>query len=96
MVVLSLQCSCNKRLYDDWFREGKLIPLHLINQSLSHTFKFHSNLSLKQVALKDLLPCYRNILFFYVGKTESKPVNVCFQTFPCGFFQRLGEPKNSV
>ena len=39
--IASLECSWIKRLYDDSFREWKLIPLHLINTTITPAFKFH-------------------------------------------------------
>ena len=42
----SYQCSWIKRLYDGSSHEGKLIPLHLINKTVTPTFKLHPSLSL--------------------------------------------------
>ena len=44
--IASLQCSWIKRLYGDSFYEWKLIPLHLINTTITPAFKFHPSLTL--------------------------------------------------
>ena len=41
--VVSLQCSCIKRLFDNNFHQWKLIPLYLICQYSGKNFKFYSN-----------------------------------------------------
>ena len=50
---VSLQCSWLKELYDDYFQEWKIIPLHLINEYFGPSFKFHSNLHFGSKLLKD-------------------------------------------
>ena len=42
--VVSLQCSCKKRLSNNDFYQWKIIPLYFIHQYLGKNFKFHSNL----------------------------------------------------
>ena len=45
--IKSVQCSWIRRLYDNSFHKWKLIPLYLIRKSFGSSFKFHSNLFLK-------------------------------------------------
>ena len=45
--IIALQFSWIRRPYDDSFREWKLIPLYLIENSYSTSFKFHSDLLFK-------------------------------------------------
>ena len=40
--VNSLQSSWVKRLYNDFFHEGKFIPLYQLNKTFCPSFKFHS------------------------------------------------------
>ena len=46
--IKSVQCSWIRRLYDTSFHKWKLIPLYLIRKSFGSSFKFHSNLFLKE------------------------------------------------
>ena len=46
-IIIALQCSWIKRLYDNSFNEWKLIPLYLIEKSFGRSFKFHSDLLFK-------------------------------------------------
>ena len=46
--IKSVQCSWIRRLYDNSFHKWKLIPLYLIRKSFGSSFKFHSNLFLKE------------------------------------------------
>ena len=43
--ITSLQCSWMKRPYDDSFHKWKLVPLHLINTTITHAFKLHPSLA---------------------------------------------------
>ena len=47
--IIALQCSWIRGLYDDSFREWKLIPLYLTEKSFSTSFKFRSNLLFKVI-----------------------------------------------
>ena len=47
--IIALQCSWIRRLYDDSFREWKLIPLYLTEKSFSTSFKFRLNLLFKVI-----------------------------------------------
>ena len=40
-------------LYDNYFHEWKLIPIHLIKMSFRSKFNFHSNIFLKKHHLKN-------------------------------------------
>ena len=60
----SLQCSWIKRLYYDSFREWKLIPLHLINTTITPAFKFHPSLALS-LQLNEFPKFYQNIFQFW-------------------------------
>ena len=42
-------------LYDNYFHEWKLIPIHLIKMLIGSKFKFHSNIFLKKHHLKNFL-----------------------------------------
>ena len=46
MKIASLQRSWIKQLYDNSFQEWKLIPLHLMNVTITPTFKFYPSLAL--------------------------------------------------
>ena len=50
--IVSLQCSWIRRLYNNYFHECKVIPLHLITMSFGSKFKFHFNIFLKKATLK--------------------------------------------
>ena len=71
--IVSLQCSWIRRLYDDYFHEWKLIPLHLITMLIGSKFKFHSNIFLKKHHLKKLLPFYKDIFFNWKTHFSSVP-----------------------
>ena len=60
----SLQCSWIKRLYYDSFHEWKLIPLHLINTTITPAFKFHPSLALS-LQLNEFPKFYQNIFQFW-------------------------------
>ena len=60
----SLQCSWIKRLYYDGFHEWKLIPLHLINTTITSAFKFHPSLALS-LQLNEFRKFYQNIFQFW-------------------------------
>ena len=60
--ILSLQSSWIRRLYDDYCYGWKLITLHLITVSFGSKFKFHSNIVLKKLELKNL---YRSKNIFF-------------------------------
>ena len=62
--IASLQCSWIKRLYDDNFQEWKLIPLHLINTTITPAFKFHLSLALS-FQLYKFPKFYQNIFQFW-------------------------------
>ena len=42
--IISLQCSCIKKLYDESFHEWKIIPLILIRNTFGECFIFNPNL----------------------------------------------------
>ena len=71
--IVSLQSSWVRRLYDDYFHEWKLIPLHLITMSFESKFKFHSNIFLKKTSLRKLLPFYRDIFINWKTQFSSSP-----------------------
>ena len=59
----SLGCSRIERLYDDSFYKWKLIPLHLINTTITPAFKSHPTLALSS-QLNQFHKFYRNIFQF--------------------------------
>ena len=72
MKISSLQCSSIKWLYDNRSYEWKLIPLHLINATITPTFKFHPNLALS-FQLDKFSKFFQNLFQFW---------STCF----CSFF----------
>ena len=78
--IVSLQCSWI-RLYDDYFYEWKLIPLHLITMSFGSRLKLHSNLFLKRTSLKKLLPFYKDIFINWKTLQVLKPQLAFFRIF---------------
>ena len=72
--IASLQCSWIKRLYGDSFHEWKLIPIHLINTTITPAFKFHPSLAL-HFQLDEFPKFYQNIFNF------GESVSVLFQQF---------------
>ena len=62
--ITSPQCSWIKRLYDDSFHEWKLIPLHLINTTITPAFKLHPSLALS-FQLDEFPKFYQNIFQFW-------------------------------
>ena len=71
--VNSLQSSWVKKLYDDYFREWKIIPLHQLNKFFGSSFKFHSSLSFKKSSLKKLLPFCRHMLNSWSQSLSGSP-----------------------
>ena len=61
--IASLRYSWIKRLYDKSFHEWKLIPLHLINRTITLTFKFRPRLALS-FQLDEFPTFYQNIFQF--------------------------------
>ena len=61
LKVISLQCSLVKKLYDENFREWKVIPLNLIRITYGQNFKFHSNLSYDTKLPTSFPVFYKNI-----------------------------------
>ena len=57
--IISLLCYWIKRLYDNYFPEGKLVPLYLNEKSFGTSFKFHSNLLFKSNRIKFSSSFYR-------------------------------------
>ena len=55
----------DRRLYNNYFHEWKLIPLYLIEKSFSRSFKFHSNLLFKSNKLKFFPFFYQEIIFYW-------------------------------
>ena len=64
-VIISLQCSWVKKLYEENFHEWKVIPLHLIYIILDQNFKFHSNLSYDTKLLTSFPVFYENIFRYW-------------------------------
>ena len=60
-------------LYNDYFHEWKLIPLHLITMSFGSKFKFHSNIFFKKTSLKKILPFYKDIFINWKIHLSSRP-----------------------
>ena len=58
--IASLQCSWIKRLYGDSFHEWKLIPIHLINTTITPAFKFALRFQLDEFP-----KFYQNIFQFW-------------------------------
>ena len=59
--VVSLQCSWTKRLFDNDFRQWKVIPLYVIRHYLRKNFKFHSNLEVSHSILCKFPKFYKEI-----------------------------------
>ena len=49
--MISFQCSWVRRLYGNSFYGWKIIPLRLIKNAFGNSFRFHSNLDLKDIIL---------------------------------------------
>ena len=62
--IASLQCSRIKRLYVDTFHEWELIPLHLINTTITPALKFHASLAFS-LQLRQFLKFYQSIFQFW-------------------------------
>ena len=62
--IASLQCSWIRRLYDDSFHQWKLIPVHLINTTITPAFKFHPSLTLS-FQLDKFPKFYQNIFQYW-------------------------------
>ena len=71
---VSLQCSWVKKLYDDFFHEWKIIPLHLLNKCFGPSFKFHSNLHFKSKLLKQFPSFYKQILMNWKKYFIASPI----------------------
>ena len=65
MKIASLQCSWIKRLYDDSFHEWKLIPIHLINTTVTLAFKFYPSQFYPSFQLDKFPKFYQNIFQFW-------------------------------
>ena len=63
--IISIQCSCIKKLYEENFHEWKVIPTYLIKTYLGVHFRFHSNLLVKKTALASFPTFYKNIFNFW-------------------------------
>ena len=50
--IVSLQCSCIRRSYDQNVHSWKIIRLYLIDMHFSKDFKFRPNLYLRNFSLK--------------------------------------------
>ena len=82
--IVSLQCSWIRRLHDNNFHEGKLIPLHLIAMSFGSKFTFHSNVFLKKHHLKNF---YRSTeIFLLIGRHIFLQVLKPQLAFFCNFY----------
>ena len=74
MVILNKsQCSRVRRLYDDSFREWKIITLRLIKNAFGISLKFHSNLACKRHHVKSFPDYYRDILLNWKRHLSQKP-----------------------
>ena len=71
---VNLQCSWVKKLYDDCFREWKIIPLHLLNKCFGPSFKFHSNLHFESKLLKHFPSFYKQILMNWKKYFIASPI----------------------
>ena len=63
-IIISLQSSWIRRLYNNLFHEWKLVPLYLIRNSFGSSFKFHSNLFFKRNKIK-FFPYFYKKMFLY-------------------------------
>ena len=50
--INSLQSSCVKKLYNDYFHEWKIIPSYQLSKTFGPSFEFHSNFYFKKSSLK--------------------------------------------
>ena len=85
--IASLQCSLIKRLYDDSFHEWKLIPLHLINTTITPAFKFHPSLALS-FQLDEFPKFYQNIFQFWSTCFRSASIVPSITLFELLWFNR--------
>ena len=69
----SIQCSWIRRLYNNYFHEWKLKPLHLITMPFGSKFKFHSNIFLRKTSLKKLLSFYGDVTVNWKTNFSSSP-----------------------
>ena len=60
--INSLQISWIKKLFDEYFHDWKIIPLHIIHKSLGKKFVFHSNLKVNKKLTKSFPKYYREII----------------------------------
>ena len=60
--IISLQCSCIKRLFDRNFHDWKIIPLFLFEKHFGKNFKFHGSLDIPQYLIRKMPEFYREIL----------------------------------
>ena len=77
--IISLQCSWIKRLYDDSFREWRIIPLHLISRTFGKPSIFYSNLSFKKKLIESFPSFYKKILLnwkTFFSKTPETPSSI--------------------
>ena len=70
--IVSIQCSCIRRLYDENFHPWKVIPLYLIEMHSGKNFKFHPNLDLRNFFLK-IFPKYYQEIIYRCSKHLSSP-----------------------
>ena len=68
---VSLQFTWVKKLYDDCFHEGKIIPLHLLSKYFGLHFKFCKKLVSYQYGIYPLRYFLPILLFFMLSETSA-------------------------
>ena len=71
--LTSIQCSWIKRLFDDDFRDWKIIPLFLIGKYLGKNFKFHNNIDISNYSISTFPSFYQDIFIKWIINFTSKP-----------------------
>ena len=68
----SMQCSWIKRLFEDDFRDWKVIPLFLIRKYLGKNFKFHNNFGINNDILSKFRSFYQDIFIKLINNYTTK------------------------
>ena len=69
--IISLQCSCVRRLFDKNLHVWKIISLYLIEKVFRANSEFHSNLDIAKCPLKMIPLFYQEILMGWIFLLQS-------------------------
>ena len=70
--ITSMKFSLVKRLFEDGFRDWKVIPLFLIGKHLGKNLKFHNNIDVSNNILSKFPSFYQEIFIKWVNNFASK------------------------